>query len=136
TIPPSAGNMIMPTGIPTGQVNNGYGAGNFEVSPGRASSFIFASLDGTISARGGSVAQIFVDNSASGAVYTGLAIGVSNAGPTLYAANFSQGTIDTFDRNWNPIALSGGFFDPDLEPGFYPSNIQRYGRRLYVTYNL
>jgi len=39
---------------------------------------------------------VFVDNGAKGAVYMGLAIGVSSVGPTLYAANFSQGTIDTF----------------------------------------
>ncbi|MFM9726363.1 hypothetical protein ACKI1L_38205, partial [Streptomyces scabiei] len=77
-----------------------------------------------------------VDNSSKGAVYTGLAIGVSNAGPTLYATNFSQGTIETFDNKWKPITLSGGFVDPDLPEGFYPSNIQRYGRRLYVAYNL
>src|SRR5712691_9859899 len=119
TIPPSKNNSAAKTGIPTGQVNNGYGVGNFEVTPGAASSFIFASIDGTISARGGATAVIFVDNSAKGAVYTGLAIGVSSAGPTLYAANFSQGTIDTFDRNWKPITLPGGFQDPDLPGGYY-----------------
>lgn len=136
TVPASANNSATKTGFPTGQVNNGYGVGNFETAPGAASSFIFASLDGTISARGGATAVIFVDNGAKGAVYTGLAIGVSSAGPTLYAANFSQGTIDTFDHNWKPITTAGGFQDPDLPGGFYPSNIQRYGRRLYVTYNL
>ena len=136
TVPASASNKATKVGFPTGQVNNGYGVGNFETAPGAASSFIFASLDGTISARGGATAVIFVDNGAKGAVYTGLAIGVSNAGPTLYATNFSQGTIDTWDRNWKPISMPGGFQDPDLPPSFYPSNIQRYGRRLYVTYNL
>jgi uncharacterized protein (TIGR03118 family) len=136
TIPPSANNTGGKTGFPTGQVNNGYGVGNFEVAPGMASSFIFASLDGTISARGGATAVIFVDNGAKGAIYTGLAIGVSSAGPTLYAADFSQGTIDAFDHTWKAITLPGGFQDPDLPVGYYPSNIQRYGRRLYVTYNL
>jgi uncharacterized protein (TIGR03118 family) len=134
-VPPSANNKGAKTGIPTGQVNNGYGVGNFEITPGTASSFIFASIDGTISARGGATAVIFVDNGAKGAVYTGLAIGVSSAGPTLYAANFSQGTIDTWDHLWKPVTLSGGFQDPDLPGNYYPSNIQRYGRRLYVTYN-
>ena len=69
-------------------------------------------------------------------VENAFAIGVSSAGPTLYAANFSQGTIDTFDHTWKAITLPGGFHDPDLPGGFYPSNIQRYGRRLYVTYNV
>src|SRR5713226_973717 len=100
-VPPSANNKTSKTGTPTGQVaSGGYPAGSFEVTPGASASFIFATLDGTISARGGATAVIEVDNGAKGAVYTGLAIGVSSAGPTLYAANFSQGTIDTFDRNW------------------------------------
>jgi uncharacterized protein (TIGR03118 family) len=138
-IPVSASNKSGKLGTPTGQVNNSYGVGNFETAPGAASSFIFATLDGTISARGGSTAVIFVDNGAKGAVYTGLAIGVATEGPvpgpTLYAANFSQGTIDTWDHTWKSVTLPGGFRDPDLPAGFYPSNIQRYGRRMYVTYN-
>jgi len=141
TIPASANNKTSKVGFPTGGVNNGYGVGNFDITPATGttpaagSSWIFASLDGTISARLGTGATIFVDNGAKGAVYTGLTIGVSSAGPTLYAANFSQGAIDTFDKNWKPITLSGGFQDPDLPGNYYPSNIQRYGRRLYVTYN-
>ena len=139
TVPVSANNKVGKTGLPTGQVANGYGAGNFEVTPTHPASFIFATLDGTISGWYGGIANnaamALVDNGAKGAVYTGLAIGVSSAGPTLYAANFSQGTIDTFDKNWKPITLSGGFQDPDLPGSYYPSNIQRYGRRLYVAYN-
>jgi uncharacterized protein (TIGR03118 family) len=138
---PSANNKASKTGIPTGQVDNGYGVGNLDITPASGSTaavgsnFIFATLDGTIEARSGSTSVIKVDNGAKGAVYTGLAIGVSNAGVTLYAANFSQGTIDTFDKNWQPITLSGGFLDPDLPGGYYPSNIQRYGRSVYVAYN-
>ena len=48
TVPASANNKTTKVGFPTGQVNNGYGVGNFETAPGAASSFIFASLDGTI----------------------------------------------------------------------------------------
>jgi uncharacterized protein (TIGR03118 family) len=136
SVPPSANNKTSKTGIPTGQVDNGYGVGNLDITPGTGSNFIFATLDGTISARNGSTSVIEVDNGAKGAVYTGLAIGVSSAGVTLYATNFSQGTIDTFDKNWKPITLTGGFQDPDLPGGYYPSNIQRYGRRLYVAYNV
>jgi uncharacterized protein (TIGR03118 family) len=141
-IPPSANNKASKTGIPTGQVDNGYGVGNLDVVPASGSTaavgsnFIFATLDGTIAARMGATSVIMVDNGAKGAVYTGLALGVSNLGVTLYAANFSQGTIDTFDKNWKPVTLTGGFQDPDLPNSYYPSNIQRYGRRLYVAYNL
>src|SRR5205823_5348641 len=143
-VPPSANNKGK-TGTPTGQVVNGYGVGNLDVVPASGSTaavgsnFIFATLDGTIAARMGATSVIMVDNGAKGAVYTGLALGSRTANapydPILYAANFSQGTIDTFDKNWKPITLSGGFQDPDLPGGYYPSNIQRYGRRMYVTYN-
>ncbi len=137
TVPPSAGNQTRP-GSPTGQVQNGLGA--FEVAPGKAAFFIFATLDGTISGWNptvgdGKTAVIKVDNGGKGS-YLGLGIGTSSAGPTLYAANFGAGRIDTFDGNYAPIMLPGGFRDPDLPVGFSPSNIQRFGRQLYVTYNL
>jgi uncharacterized protein (TIGR03118 family) len=142
---PSVNNKASKTGIPTGQVDNGYGVGNLDITPASGttaavgSNFIFATLDGAIEARSGSTSVIMIDNGAKGAVYTGLALGDRSTGPTrdviLYAANFSQGTIDTWDKNWKPVALSGGFVDSDLPGGYYPSNIQRWGRRLYVTYN-
>jgi uncharacterized protein (TIGR03118 family) len=138
-VPPSAMNKGK-SGLPTGQVNNSYGAGNFEVVATHPASFMFATLDGTISGWYGGVANntaiIAVDNSSTGAVYTGLAIGVSSIGPTLYAANFSAGTIDVFDHNFKPVTFPGGFRDADLPASYFPSNIQRYGRKLYVTYNL
>jgi uncharacterized protein (TIGR03118 family) len=84
----------------------------------------------------GLTATVKVDKGASGASYTGLAIGTSSLGPALYAANFGQGTIDVFDGNWKPLITYGGFIDKDLPAGFSPSNIQRFGRRLYVTYNM
>jgi uncharacterized protein (TIGR03118 family) len=140
-IPPSAGNKITPFGLPTGQVNNGYGAGNFEVIAGKPASFMFASLDGTITAWYGAInstntAAIMVDNSSQGAFYTGLGIGVSVSTntPVLYAANFSKGTVDTFDNHFNPITTPGGFVDPNLPAGYYAFNVQRYGRRVYVTF--
>ena len=134
---PTSANGGAKTGTPTGQVWSGYGVGNFEIAAGRNASFIFASLDGTISGfNGGGTPNIgrMVDNGAKGAVYTGLGIGISAAGPTLYAANFAAGTIDTFDKNYKPVLLSGSFLDPDLPAGFSPTNIQRFGRRMYVTY--
>ena len=133
-IPPSA-NSKLKSGLPTGQVWSGYGAGFFEVAPAKPANFIFATLDGTISGNNGG-ATIVVDNGSKGAVYTGLGIGVSKAGPTLYAANFGNGSIDTFDKNFKPVMLAGGFVDPDLPGGYAPTNIQRFGQRLYVTYSL
>ena len=131
-IPPSAGSKLK-SGLPTGQVWSGYGAGFFEVAAAKPANFIFATLDGTISGNNGGAVTIMVDNGSKGAVYTGLGIGVSKAGPTLYAANFGNGTIDIFDKNFKPVMLDGGFLDPELPTGYAPTNIQRFGQRLYVT---
>jgi uncharacterized protein (TIGR03118 family) len=75
-----------------------------------------------------------VDNSASGAVYTGLAIGNNGSGDFLYAANFSDGRIDVFDTTFAATTLAGLFTDPNLPAGYAPFNIQNLGGTLYVTY--
>jgi uncharacterized protein (TIGR03118 family) len=120
---------------PTGQVFNDTQAFN---ASGKPSVFIFATEDGTISGWNPSAdpanAILLVDNSPWGAVYKGLALASTSAGPMLYAADFSQGTIDVFDANLAPVVNAGAFYDPNLPAGFAPFNIQRIGRKLYVTY--
>jgi uncharacterized protein (TIGR03118 family) len=124
-------------GLPTGQVWNGLGV--FEIAAGKVPTFIFATLDGTISGWNsgvgdGRTAVVKVDNGPKHASYTGLAIGVSTLGPALYAANFGNARIDVFDRNYAPLTLPGGFRDADLPAGFAPFNVQRFGQRIFVTY--
>lgn len=107
-------------------------------APGRAPSFIFATEGGTISGWASAVdplnAQMGVDNSATGAVYKGLAI-VATPAPQLYAANFKTGAIDVFDANWKPVTLAAGAFtDPTIPAGFAPFNIQNLNGKMYVTY--
>ena len=110
----------------------------FNVASGKPAVFIFVTENGTISAWNPGAdpanAILMVDNSASGVQYTGLAVANSAAGPWLYAANFKAGTVDTFDANFTPTATSGGFTDPALPLGFAPFNIQKIGRKIYVTY--
>ena len=142
---PPAKTSTLKFGLPTGQVQNEYAtSGNgfaivaatataAKVTPG----FIFASLDGTLSGWSSATDDIIkVDRSTTGASYTGLAIGLSSMGAVLYAANFGNGTIDVFDTNWSPVTLPGGFLDSNLPAGFWPTNIQRFGHRLYVTYGV
>ncbi len=118
---------------PSGQVSNNTTV--FLLPTGTKSSFIFATEDGTISAwSGGAASTVMVDNSASGAVYEGLAIGTSSIGGTLYAANLNSGNIDVFDGKWNPASLPGNFQDPGLPAGFAPFNIWNLGGKLYVMY--
>lgn len=130
TVPPPPGGS--PPSAPTGQVFNG----NSSVFGG--SRFIFATEDGTIAGwSGGTSAAIKVDNSVSGAVYKGLALGTSSGNSMLYAANFHAGTVDVFDSNFNQVSLgAGAFVDPTLPSGYAPFNVQDFGGRLYVTYAL
>src|SRR5438132_4554375 len=122
---------------PTGLVFNG--GTSFVVTNSAGTSparFIFASEDGTISGFRGVPVVIAVDNSASGAVYKGLAIASTTTGDVLYATNFHAGTVDVFDGHFNPIHMTGAFTDPALPAGYAPFGIQDIGGTIYVTYAL
>jgi uncharacterized protein (TIGR03118 family) len=135
TIPPSKAGGA--TGTPTGTVYNT--TTGFAVAPGDPASFLFDTLDGTISgwssAANKAQAIVMVDNSAKGAVYTGLAMGVNGSNTYLYAANLA-GTIDVFDSNFTPVVIPNGFVDSQVPAGYAPFNIQNLGGNLYVTYAL
>ena len=132
TVAPPAGRTT-PGGSCTGIVDNTT-PGAFAPVAGATANFIFATQDGTISARNGATSVLKVDNSAAGAIYDGLAIFNSPTANFLYAANFSAGTIDVFDTNYNKFVPAGGFTDPSVPAGFAPFNIQNLGGRLFVTY--
>jgi uncharacterized protein (TIGR03118 family) len=114
-------------GCPTGTVANGngiyFGGGQF----------IFDTEDGLIVNWTGAsnTAAVAFDNSASGAVYKGLALLNSTS---LLAANFNSGKIDVLDRNFNLTPLSGSFTDPNLPAGFAPHGIRVIGNQVYVAY--
>jgi uncharacterized protein (TIGR03118 family) len=142
-IPPGAASAAGAAGRPTGQVQNNLSTATpvpflLPAPNGKTASFIFDTDDGTISAWNGSVvastAVVTVDNSAAKAVYKGLAIGTSAAGPTLYAANFRSGKIEAYNGTWMPAALTGTFTDAAVPTGFAPFNIWNLNNRLYVTY--
>jgi uncharacterized protein (TIGR03118 family) len=125
---------------PTGAVFNG--GAEFAISENGVSApsrFLFASEDGTISGWSAVVdpsrALLAVDNSSSGAVYTGLALAADPTGHSfLYAADFSRGTIEVFDQDFRPVVRPGAFNDPSLPDGFAPFNIQNINNLLFVTY--
>jgi len=123
-----------PPGAPSGCVFNGNQA--FPVS-GSPALFIFSSEQGVIAAWNqgtGTKAQIVADNSASGAVYKGLAMAKRETGLTLYATNFHAGTVDMWDANFNWVSVPGAFTDPAIPPGFAPFDIYNFNGRLLVTY--
>src|SRR6266513_3769309 len=134
TVPPAAGGI--PPSSPTGQVFNP--TVDFTLTPGMRAVFLFATEDGTIAGWNPMVnattAVTKVDNSGSGAIYKGLAMGSNVNGNFLFAANFHAGTIDVFDKNFTPVISPGAFTDPNIPAGFAPFNIQNIGGQLYVTY--
>ena len=85
-------------------------------------------------------AKIVVDKSspdpAISSVYKGLALANrQSGGPTLYAANFRNGTVDVLDSSFN--AVTGGFVDPmGLPAGYAPFGIANIDNLLYVTFAL
>ncbi len=113
---------VMSPSAPTGQVFSGSST-DFLVNgtsltgailtnaPAR---FITVSEDGTIAAWGetGSTPgqrmnafAVVVDNSATGAIYKGVTVSSDGgSGNLLYAANFSQGRIDVFNAQWQPVS--------------------------------
>jgi uncharacterized protein (TIGR03118 family) len=113
-------------GCPTGTVANANG------SYFSGGSFIFDTEDGLIANwTGANTAEVAFDNSASGAVYKGLAL---LNGTSLLAANFNSGKIDVYDRNFNLTSLSGSFTDPKLPAGLAPHGIHVIGNQIYVAY--
>jgi uncharacterized protein (TIGR03118 family) len=135
---PTAGNgPVEATGLngpgtPTGIVANGSKT-DFQVS-GASTSFIFAALDGTISAWPGlnkNLATIVVDNSASKASYTGLAITSNTSGNFLYAADNTNNHIDMFDSNFHLVMSFGDLSVPST---FSVFGVQDINSMVYVTY--
>jgi len=102
------------------------------------STFIFTTEDGTISGWPGSTRpqQTIlspIDNSASGAVYKGLAIATTASGTFLYAANFNSGNVEMYNTSWGLVKT---FTDPNVPTRYAPFNVQVINGKLYVTYAL
>ncbi len=128
TVPPGSG---AGTSSPTGQVFNGFSSG-FDLANGKPAVFLFDSEDGAISGwNGGTSAVIAVNNSASGAVYKGLAIDDSSG--TLFAANFNSGQVEMYNSSFG---LVKSFTDPSLPAGYAPFDVKVIGGELYVTFAL
>jgi uncharacterized protein (TIGR03118 family) len=138
---PPTGNIAIPTTAtgpqgPTGQVAN-TNTLSFPVNnggDGLSAHFIFANLNGTISAwdKGPTA---FIQATTAGAVYTGLAI--NGAQTRLYAANSAgTGSVDVFDSSFNPVSLGNNspFVNPALPDGLVPFNVREIGGNIYVVY--
>jgi uncharacterized protein (TIGR03118 family) len=155
TIPPTSADTAIPPATPqaapTGIVFNTFTKDFILSEDGQPAAFIFDGEDGSITAWNGQLnpitsAVIKVDKSSpdptKSSVYKGLAMAVrpKGGGPTLYAANFHNGTVDVFDSKFTPVTIIGGFTDPNPPPvpsgatGWAPFDIANIDDLLYVTF--
>ncbi len=119
-------------GSPTGIVFNG--SSDFQIQ-GWPTFFLFATLDGTISGwspqTNPNTAVIEVNNSATGTVYTGLAVSSKASGNFLYAADVANNKVDVYDGTFTFVT---SFTDSTLPAGFAPFGVQDIGGFVYVTF--
>jgi uncharacterized protein (TIGR03118 family) len=120
TVPPASGTGA---GSPTGTVALG-------------SSFVFVTLDGTISQwTGGTAAKIKVNNLSKRAVYTGVTAAKNGTVQQLYVAN-AAGGVEAYTSAFAPVTLApGAFTDPSIPAGYTPYGIQSVGAKIYVTFS-
>jgi uncharacterized protein (TIGR03118 family) len=123
---------------PTGQVfNTNTSASSFPVGNGgngASAHFIFANLNGTISAWD-TGATAFIQVPTTGASYTGLAI--NTAGTQLYAVDNKAGSINVFNSNFAPVSLGAGTFATPATISalnLVPFNVQNINGSIFVTY--
>jgi len=128
--------VSIPSGAPTGIVFNG--TTDFQIATGQPARFLFVTEEGGLAGWNPAVnlgATVLMVNNAGRANYKGLALAQSNGANYLYAANFSAGTIDVFDKVFAPAALPPmAFRDRHVPRGFAPFNVQAIGDKVYVAY--
>lgn len=137
---PAASGVSTATGSPSGSATTA-GATGMVLPNGTKASFLFSTLDGTISGwngklgTAGSVAQVVVNNTSAGAVYTGLAVLNTSTASYVLAPNFGAGrAVEVYDSTFKRTALAGTFTDPNLPSNYAPYAIHIIGTQIFVTY--
>lgn len=129
-------------GNPTGIAFNS--SADFTVAPGKPAAFIFVNEGGTLAAWAPS-ADLLNAKIVGGAVpgqapvYKGLALAGNGRGHFLYAADFRNGKIQVFNKDFHWVAFANParlckFNDPALPQGFAPFGIHNINGNLYVSY--
>lgn len=147
-IPPAPSDPADTLGTPSGVVGNiDPNPNDFNITvndKSAAANFIFATLDGTISAWSMKVsvidpgthlseATLKADRSGAGATYTGLAIAVNSSNQAfLYAADDGPNRrVDMFNSSFTFVT---SFSDPEIPKEFAPYGIQAIDGQIWVTY--
>jgi uncharacterized protein (TIGR03118 family) len=138
-VPPATGTTA---GSPAGSVTTA-GAFGMLLPNGTKASFLFSTLDGTISGWNGllgtanAISEIAINNSSAGASYPGLAILNTAATSYILAANFGAANkIEIYDSTFKPTTLPGTFTDPTLPAGYAPFSVHVLNNKVYVAYAL
>lgn len=141
-IVPAASGSTTATGSPTGSVTTG-GATGMILPNGTKASFLFSTLDGTISGwnsklgTANAVTQVVINNGAAGASYHGLAILNTATASYVLAPNFGKGnSVEVYDSTFQPSKLTGTFTDPNLPANYAPVAIHILGTQIFVVYAL
>src|SRR5262249_19544750 len=103
--------VVSVAGGPTGTAVNS-STTDFITANGKAATFLFSTLNGSIYAWNGTNADNVAQQAASvaGASFTGLAIANNGSGNFLYASNIlGGGGIKVFNASFAPVTLSGSF---------------------------
>jgi uncharacterized protein (TIGR03118 family) len=139
-LPPPPNSPRGTTSAPDGAVPNT--TGDFVInfnSRSAPAAALFSTEDGTIigwnpqlSQRTGVLAAV---QSATGAVYKGLAMGSAGGANYLYATDFHNGTVTVFDKNFQLHTFSAGQFTDTTAPaGFAPFGVVNINGTLFVSY--
>jgi len=130
-IPTTASGPQGPTGIVSNTNASSFLVGNG--GNGNRASFIFANLNGTISAWNGG-ATAFTQATVQGAAFTALT--VNQAQTQLFAANGASG-IQAFNSSFTPINLAPGAFATPAAiaaKGLVTFNVKDMNGQVYVSY--
>ena len=128
TIPPAG---PLPFSHPTGQVFNP--TTDFKLPNGNPARFIFATAEGGVSGWNGGATAIKKVDAFPNAAFLGIALANDAGNNFLYVANFAQGKINVYDKDWVEV-INKPFSDPNLPDGYSPFNIQAIDGKLYVLY--
>ena len=140
-IVPSAAAPNTANGFPSGSVTTG-GATGMILPNGTKASFLFSTLDGSISGwnsklgTANALSQVAINNSSAGASYTGLAIINTATASFIVAPNFNSGKIEIYDSTFKSTSLAGSFTDPGLPANYSPFSVHVLNNQVYVAYAL
>ena len=141
----------VPGGNPTGQVYNSTGGFPVGGPSGPSALFIVASdsigaaqSPGEIAAWSSGPSFVVEDSPTggpggtppAGAVFKGLAIANTSAGPELFATDVANARVDVFDQSFAPRSTPTEFVDPAVPAGYTPFGIEALKGAIFVTYGL